>query len=141
MFGYINVNSKELSDQDKKIYNAYYCGLCQSLKKICGKKGQVLLSYDMTFVSMLLQGLYEPEEKTESIRCVFHPGKKKMVITSKMSDYAADMNLLLAYHNWADDWADDRSIKALLAMKMLKRSYDKVAATYPRQQKSVIEYI
>lgn len=141
MFGYITINQMELKVKDYLTYQAYYCGICQCLKKRYGQRSRLVLSYDMTFVSMLLQGLYEPEEKTESIRCVFHPGKKKMVITSKMSDYAADMNLLLAYHNWADDWADDRSIKALLAMKMLKRSYDKVAATYPRQQKSVIEYM
>ena len=44
MFGYINVNSKELSDEDKKIYQSYYCGLCQRLRTGCGKKGQMLLN-------------------------------------------------------------------------------------------------
>ena len=54
MFGYINVNSKELSDEDKKIYQSYYCGLCQRLRAGCGKKGQMLLNYDMTFLALLL---------------------------------------------------------------------------------------
>ena len=44
MFGYININQKELSEESKKIYQAYYCGLCQKLKTNCGTKGQMLLS-------------------------------------------------------------------------------------------------
>ena len=31
MFGYINVNRKELSKEDEEIYQAYYCGLCRQL--------------------------------------------------------------------------------------------------------------
>ena len=42
MFGYININQKELSEESKKIYQAYYCGLCQKLKTNCGTKGQML---------------------------------------------------------------------------------------------------
>ena len=64
MFGYINVNKSELSEENQKIYQSYYCGLCQSLKSQCGKKGQVLLSYDMTFMQLLLTGLYEPEKNS-----------------------------------------------------------------------------
>ena len=61
MFGYININQKELSEESKKIYQAYYCGLCQKLKTNCGTKGQMLLSYDLTFLIVLLTGLYEPD--------------------------------------------------------------------------------
>ena len=32
MFGYININREELSDENKKAYQAYYCGLCRKLK-------------------------------------------------------------------------------------------------------------
>ena len=50
MFGYINVNGAQLSEENKKIYQSYYCGLCRKLKEFCGKKGQALLNYDMTFL-------------------------------------------------------------------------------------------
>ena len=33
MFGYIYVNRKELSEEDRKDYQSYYCGLCQALRK------------------------------------------------------------------------------------------------------------
>ena len=54
MFGYININQKELSEESKKIYQAYYCGLCQKLKTNCGTKGQMLLSYDLCINSSIL---------------------------------------------------------------------------------------
>ena len=59
MFGYININRKELTKEDAKAYQAYYCGLCRELKNSCGTKGQMLLNYDMTFLIVLLGGLYE----------------------------------------------------------------------------------
>ena len=43
-------------------YHRYYCGLCRALKEDQGAKGQLSLSYDMTFLVLLLTGLYEPSE-------------------------------------------------------------------------------
>ena len=35
MFGYIHANAKELTEENKITYQAYYCGLCQQLKENC----------------------------------------------------------------------------------------------------------
>jgi len=48
------------------VYRSYYCGLCQSLKERYGVLGQLSLNYDMTFILMLLTGLYEPEDVVDS---------------------------------------------------------------------------
>ena len=32
MFGYININKSQLSEEERKAYQAYYCGLCRKLK-------------------------------------------------------------------------------------------------------------
>ena len=72
MFGYININQKELSEESKKIYQAYYCGLCQKLKTNCGTKGQMLLSYDLTFLIVLLTGLYELENTETEFTSVWN---------------------------------------------------------------------
>ena len=69
MFGYVNINRNELSDENKKIYQGYYCGLCQKLKEVSGRKGQMLLNYDMTFLVVLLTGLYELEDKSTDFVC------------------------------------------------------------------------
>ena len=70
LFGYIIVNKPEMKFKEFDLYHAYYCGLCRSLKKCYGMAGQISLSYDMTFLAMLLSGLYEPEETCSRERCV-----------------------------------------------------------------------
>lgn len=77
MFGYVVVNKPELKIKEFNIYKGYYCGLCRSLKKRYGLMGQLTLTYDMTFLSMLLTALYEPEIFDEMHRCIAHPTKKQ----------------------------------------------------------------
>lgn len=47
-----------------------------ALKKQSGRIGQLTLSFDMTFLALLLTGLYEPETVTKSARCIAHPVEK-----------------------------------------------------------------
>ena len=126
MFGYIYVNRKELSEEDRKDYQSYYCGLCQALRKSSGVKGQVLLNYDMTFLIILLSGLYELENKEEEFFCPLHPGKKKIAYINEVTQYASDMNVLLSYHNLLDDWEDEKKLSGKLGMMALKRKVKKV---------------
>ena len=59
MFGYVIVNKQEMKFKDFEVYQSYYCGFCQELKKRYGVKGQITVTYDMTFLILLLKGLYE----------------------------------------------------------------------------------
>ena len=61
MYGYIVMNKPELKIREYERYRAYYCGLCRALKTDAGMRGQISLSYDMTFLALLLSALYEPE--------------------------------------------------------------------------------
>ena len=141
MFGYINVNRKELSEENKKIYQAYYCGLCQRLRENCGKRGQILLAYDMTFLVVLLTGLYEVEHEKKQFTCMMHPTKKRTAFENEISDYAAAMNVLLAYYNLMDDWKDDKRYSRKALANMLRKDYEHFAAMYPRQAKAIESYI
>ena len=141
MFGYINVNKTELSEENQKVYQAYYCGLCQRLHHHCGKKGQVLLSYDMTFLELLLTGLYEPENKERMFTCMIHPTKKQISYENAVSDYCAAINVILAYHNLIDDWKDDKKVLKMHMANMLQESYLKFAELYPRQAEAIETYM
>lgn len=141
MFGYINVNAKELSEEDKRVYQSYYCGLCRSLRKLCGAKGQMLLNYDMTFLVVLLTGLYEPDTRRGDFTCVLHPMKKRSCSENEIQDYAANMNVLLAYYNLVDDWKDEKSRAKKTLAAMLKKDYEHVQTAYPRQTEAVENYI
>lgn len=141
MFGYININQKELSEESKKIYQAYYCGLCQKLKTNCGTKGQMLLSYDLTFLIVLLTGLYELENTETEFTCPLHPTKKRTAYISEATEYAADMNLILAYQNLLDDWKDEKSYTKKAFVKILDKDYTRIVSKYPRQVRALEEFM
>ena len=107
MFGYISINKAEMKFKDYDVYHSYYCGLCKVLKECYGRRGQVTLSFDMTFLVILLSSLYEPKEEEMRKRCLIHPAKKQYMIQNEVSVYASDMNILLTYDHLKDDWDDE----------------------------------
>ena len=137
MFGYVTVCEPELKMKDFRRYKAYYCGLCQTLKERYGSLGQLTLTYDMTFAIILLTSLYEKEVESESHRCKVHPVKKQNMLRNEFSEYAADMNLILAYYHLKDDWQDEKKAGALLGMKALRKRAEKAVKQYPRQSKVI----
>lgn len=141
MFGYVTVNKDELKIREWNRYHAYYCGLCHSLKEVAGVKARMTVSYDMTFLTMLLDDLYDCEKEEGESRCVVHPVGKHSYVKSAASIYAAKMNLLLCYDNLLDDWKDDRNVASAAAAAAIRRVRMKIAKEYPRQTKAVEQYI
>lgn len=133
MFGYIAINKAEMKFKDFDIYHAYYCGLCKVLKEKYGKSGQLTLSYDMTFLIILLSGLYEPESEDMHVNCIAHPFQKHAARINAFTSYAADMNLILSYYKCIDDWKDEHQKKAYLNARLLHSKIDKLKARYPEK--------
>ena len=133
MFGYIVINKPEMKFREFDVYQSYYCGLCKSLKDRYGKRGQMTLSYDMTFLALLLTSLYEPETKSGYRRCVAHPVEKHLYRQNEFTDYASDMNLLLSYEKCLDDWNDEHKIKNRMMAALLRSSNQKVYTKYPEK--------
>ena len=133
MFGYIVTHRQELKVREDEAYQAAYCGLCRSLKKRHGRPGQMTLSYDMTFIVVLLTSLYESALKESIRRCKTHPIKKQQMLQSEITEYAADMNVILTWYHLKDDWQDERKPGSLLGLHVLGRKAKKAAGTYPRQ--------
>ena len=133
MVGYLIASASSLTEEERIRYKATYCGLCRTLKNRHGQISRLTLNYDMTFLILLLQSLYEPEEKSGVETCIAHPREKREWWRSEISDYAADMNVALAYLNRLDDWRDDGSVLALAESGILKKAYQETAEKYPRQ--------
>ena len=133
MFGYIAINKAEMKFKDYDVYQAYYCGLCRRLKECYGKRGQLTLSYDMTFLIVLLTGLYEPKTIAGETRCIAHPLEKHPTKINEYTDYAASMNLILSYYKCKDDWTDERKRKGYIAAKALEPKIKKIESNYPEK--------
>lgn len=133
MFGYLVAADGVLEPDQLRRYRAVYCGLCRSLQRCFGQGARLTLTYDMTFLVLLLSSLYEPEEALSERRCPRHPLEKHPYSVSEISDYAAHMNLALAYLKCRDDWKDERRLTALAEARTLERAYRETARLYPRQ--------
>ena len=130
MFGYIIVNKAEMKFKEFDVYHSYYCGLCRKLKEKYGVAGQLSLSYDMTFLLMLLSGLYEPETEVSSCKCIAHPFENHTTRINVFTDYMADMNVLFTYYKCLDDWEDERKALKLVYGKVLEGKTKKARQMY-----------
>ncbi len=130
MFGYVIANRQELKLREYDEYRSFYCGLCKALKDKYGTKGQVTLTYDLTFLVMLLTDLYQETPRQDFCRCVVHPLEKHPTLTSSYTDYAADMNVLLSYYQCLDNWDDEKKLSSRAEAAALESSYKKICARY-----------
>ena len=141
MFGYVVVNQPELKIKDFDKYQQYYCGLCQQLKASHGKKSQLTLNNDLTFVGILLSGLYEPKETVKTIRCPLHPLHQKKVRSNSYLEYASDMNMILTYYKLEDDVLDDNSLKSKIFRQLLKKEFLKTQKRYPQKVSKILRQL
>lgn len=139
MFGYITASVDMLSQEEKNRYGAVYCGLCHALKERHGQISRLTLNYDMTLLILVLSSLYEPEEQSWESRCIMHPSKKRSFCRNKITDYAADINLLLGWWNCMDDWEDEKKLARLGYATLVKSKCKALEQQYPRQSRAIRE--
>lgn len=137
MFGYVLVNKPELKIREFESYRSYYCGLCHALKDGYGTFGRMTLNYDMTFLVMLLSDLYDVKDTEECNHCVVHPTKKHCNRRNEITDYCADMCILLSYYKCLDDWNDEKKLSKAALSKILKRKCRNIIAKYPKKAELV----
>lgn len=133
MYGYVQVYRPDLRFREYDVYRSYYCGLCHTLQNRWGLSGRMTLSYDVTFLFLLLDALHEPDTMQQTKHCFGFLGKKETICTSSAAVYAADMNLLFAYLKCQDDWQDNHKLHKKLAAAVLRKKYKTICDTYPEQ--------
>lgn len=140
MFGYIFPDKPELKIKEFELFRAYYCGLCKSIGSSCGQAGRLALNYDSSFLGLFLSSFNSEGEDIRFEKCPASPIIKKPVVKNSAAlSYAADMNILLAYYKFNDDFKDDRSVKGLLSMGIFYRSFRKAASRNPEKNMIIKE--
>lgn len=144
MFGYVRPYKPELKCKDFDLYRATYCGLCQCLRQRYGFWPPMFLSYDFTFLALLL---WESERAFRPCtgRCHAKPWvKKPMCSSSPALEHAADVSVILTYWKLRDAIADERGTKkmtAWLLAQSLKPAYKKAASRDPKYAAAAQEHL
>ena len=135
MIGYVEALKPELRIRDYNIYNGYYCGLCKTIGKKYGQAARPALSYDMTFLALLISSFSRDEDPAELEHCALHHIEKKPVIRNSAVEYAADMTMILGYENELDDIRDGekRDLKDKAITPFLKKASASAEKEYPEQ--------
>lgn len=132
MFGYVRPEKPDLLIRDFTAYKAVYCGLCKTIGRRCGQLPRLAVTFDMTFLSVLLLALrpWLPEAVQEG--CVLNPLKKKPVLAADpVLDFAADLSCLLAWYSAKDDAADEKPLRGRLTALFLARPAGKAREKHP----------
>ena len=133
MFGYVRINKMDLTFREYEHYKAYYCGLCKYLKRNHTELSRMTINYDITFLIVLLSSIYQPSAQVFHEKCIVDPGKKKKHIINEITEYAASMNILLAYYKLEDDVNDEGDIKSRLVRRAYRKSFKTAYDKYPQK--------
>ena len=131
MFGYIIANSSALSPEEEARYRGAYCGLCREIGRRSGQPARLSLTYDLTFLILLLSSLYEPEETVRESGCIIHPTPREW-FTDTFTGYAADLNVYLTYHKLLDDRRDEAKVAGALYARVLERQVRLIESRWPQ---------
>lgn len=93
----------------------------------------------MTFLVLLLEGLYEPKVTHMQGRCIVIPIQKHRFDKSEITDYAADMNVLMAWHKINDDVHDEGKFTSKAMRRMLYKRFKVVNDKYPEKSRHIMK--
>ncbi|MCK5812501.1 MAG: hypothetical protein KAG94_06345 [Clostridiales bacterium] len=122
MIGYIKTFKPELKVKDLTTYEAYYCGICKSLKKNYGLFKNMTLNFDCVFISLILDALNDTHPEAKSFRCAYSPLKKKVRVVNNATDFTSDINIYLTYKKLKDDVKDEHKFVSFIGSLLLTRS-------------------
>ena len=138
MFGYVRADTPYLFIKDDKLYRAMYCGVCKGISEVCGQSARIGLSYDVTFLSVLLHNLLGVDVKIEKSHCLTHCIRsREMAEVDELTRQLGALNTALVYFKYTDDVADgDRGRGKRL---WFKKGYRRVKKAYPEVARIVRE--
>lgn len=137
MFGIAVARLDQVTEAEKERYQSLYCGLCHTLKDRYGSVPRATLSYDLTFLCLLLGSLAESAEETGIERCASHPVSGTPFTANAFMPYAADLSVALAYYKCLDDIADEGSVPARAGRAALSSHYQHARERIPEECQAI----
>ena len=139
MFGLVRPYYRKMLKHEKREYKCYYCGLCMGMGRNTGLLSRFLVNYDVCLAYLVADSIFLDKD-IKKARCPFSIYKRvnyrdNIELLNKMSN----INYILSYHKVLDDIYDDKSIKARIVEKLMRRKYNVLKETYAQTVKSVTD--
>ncbi|HCC34129.1 MAG TPA: hypothetical protein DEQ02_00220 [Ruminococcaceae bacterium] len=151
MFGYIKANKPEMRVKEYELYKAVYCSLCRELGRGYGPAARLTLSYDFTFLGVLLLAMEKDCPRFVKRRCAFNPLVKcnRTKNKSESLEFTSAVAMCMIYYKLLDDIEDSgfwgsvgkRLVYPLfaLARRRAKKKYPEVDEIIGRAMKKQSE--
>ena len=138
MFGYVRADTPYLYIKDDTLYRAMYCGLCKGIAQVCGNAARMGLSYDITFLSVILHNIKGVDVKIEKQHCLTHCIRsRQMAEVDEMTRQLGALNTLLAYYKYTDDIQDGDGGRG--KRLFFKKGFRRAKKQYPEVERLVRE--
>ena len=136
MFGYVRTDRPYLFIKDETLYNAMYCGVCKGIAEVSGHAARMGLTYDVTFLSVIMHNILGQDVKIEKQHCLTHRIRaKEMAEVDELTRQLGALNTLLVYYKYTDDINDgDRGRGKRL---WFKEGFQRAKKKYPEIEKIV----
>lgn len=130
MYGTLKPVYNKMDREQRSFFKMYYCGLCSSLGRLGGPIMRMGLSYDITYMYLLL----DCGSKSEIQKC-FCPGriiKKRTCIDSRpLSDYMAAVCVAMIRAKCADNISDnEKQLESRAVLKLTDKEFLKISEGY-----------
>lgn len=121
MIGYVKVHKPELKVKEYELYRGLYCSLCKALGRQYGVFSRLLLSYDLTFMLVVLLAVKNKRPEFKAGRCPFNPSKRCNYCNNADEEFsfAAAVTVLMFYYKVKDEIADGGFFRKLLMYLIL----------------------
>ena len=107
MFGYLRADTPYLYMKDNVLYRAMYCGVCKGISDVCGQTARMGLSYDVTFLSVIMHNILGEDVKIEKSHCLTHCIRsRQMAEVDELTRQLGALNTVLVYYKYTDDIMD-----------------------------------
>lgn len=129
MFGLVRPCYQKMQKIDKSSHRCYYCGLCVGMGRNTGLLSRVLVNYDVCLLYLVADSVSSDTE-IKTGRCPLPPFKRiRYRDNAALLDKMAGINYILTYYKVRDDMADDRSIRAAIVERMLRKRFEALRPT------------
>ena len=138
MFGYIRPFKPELLMRQWEYYRSAYCGLCKEIGRSYGQLPRLALTYDMTFLTILLKSQSAETSHPKKGICLLNPAKGKLIMpTNSALEFSAAATVVLAHYKGEDDRQDGRKLRGGAVITVFASARRKVRQKYPELDETV----